>query len=259
VAILTCPGCGRGGLRIPDGRRGKVTCPRCGAEWFHPETVELSEVEFRCSQSGARFIVQLSRRFPLHNFVVQAIKAAPAPHQSKTVGQDNSVSPKASFGNHAAAAQQPPAPRRPKGWLARLFVKTATAPSAATSSAVVDNTEAEIPNLAVSACHDAGEYNWASFFCPYCNAPGFIRCGGGHFSCDGTAEMRSGRRFHQCFCGSAGFIEGTIKTIEANQSTLTVKPTAPKFSAGANTDAIEKPKDSIALPLMTDNHKKTLP
>lgn len=31
LAILTCPGCGRGGLRVPEGRRGKVTCPRCGA------------------------------------------------------------------------------------------------------------------------------------------------------------------------------------------------------------------------------------
>jgi hypothetical protein len=27
----------------------------CGAEWFHPETLELSDVEFRCSFTGARF------------------------------------------------------------------------------------------------------------------------------------------------------------------------------------------------------------
>jgi hypothetical protein len=54
MAILNCVGCGRGGLRVPDGRRGKVTCPTCGAEWFYPEVVEVSEVEFRCSSSGAR-------------------------------------------------------------------------------------------------------------------------------------------------------------------------------------------------------------
>ena len=43
LAVLHCPGCGRGGLRVPDGKRGKVTCPRCGAEWFYPETIELNE------------------------------------------------------------------------------------------------------------------------------------------------------------------------------------------------------------------------
>jgi hypothetical protein len=74
------------------------------AEWFHPETIELDEIEFRCSQTGARFIVQLARRSPLHKFVVQAIKNAPLRY-------------------------------------------------------------------------DAGEYNWASFFCPYCNASNFIKCG----------------------------------------------------------------------------------
>ena len=78
MAILTCPGCDRGGLRVPDGRRGKVTCPFCGAEWFHPPTVELSEVEFRCAKSGARFVLQMSRRSPLHKFVIQGIKDAPA-------------------------------------------------------------------------------------------------------------------------------------------------------------------------------------
>ena len=35
--------------------------------------------------------------------------------------------------------------------------------------------------------------------------------------------MRNGRRFHQRYCGSAGFIEGSIKTIEANQHTFTVE------------------------------------
>ena len=35
-------------------------------------------------------------------------------------------------------------------------------------------------------------------------------------------------RFHQCFCGNAGFIEGTIKTIEANQSAVETEPDATK-------------------------------
>jgi len=36
LAILYCPGCARK-LRIPDNKRGRVTCPLCGSEWFHPE------------------------------------------------------------------------------------------------------------------------------------------------------------------------------------------------------------------------------
>jgi hypothetical protein len=79
LAIISCPGCGRGGLRIPDGRRGKVTCPTCGAEWLYPETVEINELEFRCAHSGARFIVQLARRSPLHKFVIQGVRDAPGP------------------------------------------------------------------------------------------------------------------------------------------------------------------------------------
>jgi hypothetical protein len=68
--------------------------------------------------------------------------------------------------------------------------------------------------------YDATEYNWASFFCPYCNASNFIKCGAGHLVCDSSVQIRNGRRFHQCFCGNAGFIEGVIKTIEANQHTI---------------------------------------
>src|ERR1700726_1823369 len=75
LTVVVCPGCSRN-LRIPDGKRGTVTCPHCGAEWFHPETIELSDVEFRCSKSGARFNVISSRRSPLHKFVVQKINKA---------------------------------------------------------------------------------------------------------------------------------------------------------------------------------------
>jgi hypothetical protein len=106
VAILTCPGCDRGGLRVPDGRRGKVTCPFCGAEWFHPPTIELSEVEFRCAKSGARFVVQMSRRSPLHKFIVQGIKDAPlrprnAAATDPKLGLDNDTT-------HALGGSAPP-------------------------------------------------------------------------------------------------------------------------------------------------------
>ena len=123
MAILTCPGCGRSGLRVPDGRRGTVTCPKCGAQWFYPETIELSEVEFRCAQSGARFMVQLSRRSPLHKFVIQVIKNAPA--------EPRKASSEAIQSQRKEVVLSPGAPERqlpgPKsgGLLARLFGKAA--------------------------------------------------------------------------------------------------------------------------------------
>ena len=70
----------------------KLPAQHCGAEWFYPESIELNEVEFRCSQSGARFVVQLSRRSPLHKFVVQGIKNAPSSAQQGIVGNGSSRS-----------------------------------------------------------------------------------------------------------------------------------------------------------------------
>ena len=216
MAILTCPGCGRSGLRVPDGRSGKVTCPRCGAEWFYPEAVEVSEVEFRCSQTGARFIVQLSRRSPLHKFVVQGIKHAPPP-PAQPIKEERHAPPRATEAveNQSASLGRLTGPK-PGRWLARVFGKTG--PPATSSSASI--AEPVTPSLLNLLRYDATAYNWASFFCPYCNASNFIKCGAGHLVCDSTVEMRNGRRFRQCFCGNAGFIEGTIKMIEANQRTF---------------------------------------
>src|SRR5713226_1674357 len=91
LAILTCPGCSHR-LRIPDNKRGTVTCPLCGSEWFHPEIIELSSIEFRCSTSGAKFNVIGSRRSPLHKFTVQKVeKAVP-----KATGPFENGSPKSS-------------------------------------------------------------------------------------------------------------------------------------------------------------------
>ncbi len=223
LAILTCPGCGRGGLRVPDGRRGKVTCPRCGAEWFYPETIELSEVEFRCGQSGARFIVQLSRRSPTHKFVIQGITSAP----SRSSGETRSKA--ATAQEKAVVTDSVPVPQLPKSksgqWLATFFGKSSPAVAPLPrSSEVAEPTAAAF----TARRHDASEYNWSSFICPYCNASSFIRCSGGHLACDGPVQMRSGRRFHQCYCGSAGFIEGMIKTIDANQRTIQIEPAPPK-------------------------------
>lgn len=233
MAILTCPGCGRGGLRVPDGRRGKVSCPRCGAEWFYPESIELSEVEFRCSQSGARFVVQLSRRSPLHKFVIQGIKNA-APRPSEASRETGSASRRETLGSSNTSTPQLTGPKS-GGWLAHLFGKAADLGATTSSPPATSNPEASSqPPTPIR--HDANEYNWASFLCPYCNASGFVQCGGGHLACDGTAELRSGRRFHQCFCGNAGFIEGTIKTFDANHSTLQVERDATKSPAQQSTE-----------------------
>jgi transcription elongation factor Elf1 len=243
LPILTCPGCGRGGLRIPDGRRGNVTCPTCGAEWFYPERIELSEVEFRCAQSGARFVVQLSRRSPLHKFVVQGIKNAPPPPGKSTQGTMSAAPTAAMESGH-------PSPQRLSGpgpgrWLANLFGNAAPVPPSR-SGAVADSKVSQTP---APISHDANQYNWASFFCPYCNATNFVQCAGGHFACDGSIEVRSGRRFHQCFCGNAGFIEGTIKTIQSNSSILPVESDEAKAPLRQTAAIARLAATSVELPI----------
>ena len=252
VAVLTCPGCGRGGLRIPDGRRGKVTCPRCGAEWFYPETVEVSEVEFRCSQTGARFIVQLTRRSPLHKFAVQGIKNAP-PRSGQPLKEERAEAPKST---EAIENRDAPLDRlsglKPGRWLARVFGKTGP-PATSSSASIAEPVTTSSSNL---LRYDATEYNWASFFCPYCNASNFIKCGAGHLVCDSTVEMRNGRRFHQCFCGNAGFIEGTIKSFEATQRTIeqtdvgSTKPTSAIAVKEASVSALEPPAKKSERPVL---------
>jgi hypothetical protein len=248
LAILNCPGCGRSGLRIPDGRRGKVTCPRCGAEWFYPETIELREVEFRCSQTGARFIVQLTRRSPLHKFIVQGIKNAPS-RPGQPVKEERSAAPKSTdaIENRNAPLDRLTSPNSGR-WLARVFGKAGIP---ATSSPVSVAERATTTPKSNPVSYDANEYNWASFFCPYCNASSFIKCGAGHLVCDSTAEIRNGRRFHQCFCGNAGFIEGTIKTFEANQRTIEQSDVAHPNSTSA------PPVQAASAPVLSPSAKKS--
>lgn len=137
LAILSCPGCGRGGLRVPDSRRGKVTCPTCSAEWFHPETIELSDVEFRCSMSGAQFNVVLSRRSPLHRFVVQKINKATQGASSHPEAEPLSTSPRPEL--KAAAPPLPLAAPRAGGWLARTLGRKSEIVSATPPTSVVKN------------------------------------------------------------------------------------------------------------------------
>jgi hypothetical protein len=86
----------------------------------------------------------------------------------------------------------------------------------------------QTPIAVSTSTNDADEYNWSGFSCPYCDAPGFVSCAGGHLACDGTIQVRKGGRFHQCFCGHAAFIVGTIKTFENERLSVEAEtPNAP--------------------------------
>ena len=202
LAILSCPGC-RQKLRVPDNKRGTVTCPLCGTEWFHPEVIELSSVEFRCAASGAKFKVIGSRRSPLHKFTVQKVEKA-APEANNTVEANSPTSSR-----NALRALSPSTPGV-LGWLSRVVGRKV---DFVPSRPAIEVPNAQQTTAAIAATtNDADEYNWSGFFCPYCNAAGFVSCGGGHLACDGTVQVRNDGRFHQCFCGRAGFISGRIET-----------------------------------------------
>ena len=250
MAILTCPGCGRGGLRVPDGRRGKVTCPSCGAEWFYPESIELSEVEFRCSQSGARFVVQLSRRSPLHKFVIQGIKNAP-PRPSEASRETVSASRRETLESSNISTPQLTGPKS-GGWLARLFGKAADSALSLRvhwPSPIRRRPARHLLQSVTMPMNTTGLVSYAHTVTPLAS----FDAEDGHFACDGTVEIRSGRRFHQCFCGNAGFIEGTIKTIDANHSILQVERDAAKPPAQQSTEVT---KTTAAINLLSPMKSK---
>jgi hypothetical protein len=241
LAIVVCPNAHK--LRIPDGKRGKVTCPTCRAEWFHPEAVELSDVEFRCSKSGSRFNVVLSRRSPLHKFVVQKVNK-PTQDASKLPETETPVT----LQRREADTAPPPLPLaapRIGGWLARIVGRKPVVAAEKPPDSLLKKQPA---SMAV-ATHNADEYNWAGFVCPYCRATGLISCGGGHLVCDGRAVLRNGKQFHQCFCGHAGFITGTIKSFEDKRlsveaevkATPSAKPKSQKPSGNATEIALPPP------------------
>jgi hypothetical protein len=243
LTIVSCHVCGQK-LRVPDGKRGTVNC-KCGAQWFHPETIELSDVEFRCSMSGARFNVISLRRSPLHKFVVQEInKAAPG------TGRPSSLEPGPSSEQPALQAVAPSfriAPPRVGGWFARIAVRNADViPSKPPIPEPLPTDEPLSPTTR-TAPHDPDEYNWSGFSCPYCSATSFVACTSGHLACDGTAELRNGRRFHQCFCGQAGFIGGTMKAIESKRLSVGADSYSRKPSAVESQGLSRKHADA-ALP-----------
>jgi hypothetical protein len=89
------------------------------------------------------------------------------------------------------------------------------------------------------ATYNIGEYNWSGFSCPYCSASSFVACPGqgGHLACDGTAELRNGRRFHQCFCGEAGFISSTpMKTLESKRLSVEADVGSPNQPVAEHTN-----------------------
>jgi len=240
LAILSCPGCSHR-LRVPDNKRGTVTCPLCSSEWFHPEVIELSSVEFRCSASGARFNVISSRRSPLHKFTIQKVEKAVKAARSPEFG--SSASSSLLNSHHAPLALVSAPPRG--GWLARIVGRKTDVDTAKPMS--------EAPNdrptpVAVSATtNDADEYNWSGFFCPYCNASSFVSCGGGHLACDGTIQVRKDGRFHQCFCGHAAFIRGNIKTFENERLSVQAQVDPPNAPPAAPPQQSGKPAN-VALP-----------
>jgi transcription elongation factor Elf1 len=240
MAIVSCQGCDRS-LRVPDGKRGTITCPSCGASWFHPEMVELSEVEFRCSWSGARFNVISSRRSPLHKFVIQQIKkqggSGPpnAQHEPSTTISAHAISGKTS----KVLLSAPGA----RGWLAQVFGRKTnlTHPVPPPKSQKDD-----LPRAAKVTTQDPNDYNWAGFYCPYCNATSFVSCTGGHLACDGQTEMRNGGRFHQCSCGAAGLITGAMKSITDKR--LSVEAQSPARKQSADHAAIDENPIDTSLP-----------
>ena len=165
--------------------------------------------------SGARFNAISSRRSPLHKFAVQEIKKA-VPGAARHSSPEPAPSSEQPALQAVAPSLRLAAPRVSR-WFARIVGRSADViPSKAPIPEHLPADEPLSP-MTQTATHDPNEYNWSGFSCPYCSASGFVACTSGHLACDGTAELRNGRRFHQCFCGQAGFISGTMKAIESKR------------------------------------------
>jgi len=168
--------------------------------------VEFSSVDFRCAKNGARFTVNMSRRSPLHKFIIQGIK--------RVTSRSARTLPTESAPPQLTSEEVTPLSTRGR-WLTRIWKgKASLSLSTQPAPAPVSKDEpAGMP--APTATRDSSEYNWSGWRCPYCDASSFVHCrAGGHLVCDGTTELREGRRFHQCFCGNAAYLEGFIKGIE---------------------------------------------
>jgi hypothetical protein len=200
--------------------------------------------------SGARFNVISSRRSPLHQFVIQEIKK-PGAAAGRSSGRAESPSFLLRQLLNAAAAPSLPLPASGRrGWLARILGrKSDVIPSAPTVAVNPKGDRTAGAALSV-ALHDAAEYNWNGFSCPYCGARSFVSCAGGHLACDGTAEDRDGRRFHRCFCGQAGFISGTLKKLSSTRFSGDADCGSPKLLE-AKREQLESKPSKTALPRLT--------
>jgi hypothetical protein len=188
-----------------------------------------------------------SRRSSLHKFVIKEIARRAPPGSGPSV-ETSPTSPPLPAQNDAAHSVKLAAPKL-GGWLARIAgrkVGADSTPPGAAPTSTQDPADSAFPVIA----HDAGEYNWSGFSCPYCRATGFVSCGGGHLVCDGATELRTGRRFHQCFCGHAGYIEGSIKTCSAHHHVVEAEvgnakphsPTSTEVGDNLATTALPLPK-----------------
>jgi hypothetical protein len=224
-----------------------VTCPTCGAQWFHPETIEFSEVKFRCAKSGAGFATISSRRSPLHKFAIQEVKKATgseASHAASSVPQrSDPIVPLEAAAPGLRLAGPPQT-----GLLAKIFrrkVSMALTPQPIQSSNI-EQTDVR----AHVATRDINDYNWNGFFCPYCKAPSFVHCHAcGFLVCDGTIELRSARRFHQCFCGHAAFVGEFIKSIEDTRRSSGLGEKAAKPPTTTDQGNSGKPTGTAVAPL----------
>jgi hypothetical protein len=142
-----------------------------------------------------------------------------------------------------ATRSLPLAAPRSGGWLSRLTGRKPVSSPSAPPSGVPDERQGD--TTPPVAAHSIDEYNWSGFSCPYCNASSFVACSGGHLACDGTAKVRDGRRFRQCFCGQAGFISGTIKTIESRR--LSVEADVGSRSEGPEPTKPATSRSDVAL------------
>lgn len=73
MEIVSCPSCNTK-ARVPTDRGIiKVKCPSCTTRYFYPATSEVSEVRFRCSQDGSRFVIATKRNRPDDRFKINLI------------------------------------------------------------------------------------------------------------------------------------------------------------------------------------------
>jgi len=240
LTVIPCIACPQK-LRVPDDKRGTVTCPSCGATWFHPETLELSDVEFRCSFTGARFSVISSRRSPHHTFTIQSIKKIGTAMRSPEEEQPSNPQSQA-VTSTSAAPLLPPSTSNVGGLLTRLLGRTPKVVATPPRPDSLKEQALDAPAIP-RATYNADEYNWSGFSCPYCGASSFVSCRGGHLACDGSSSLRNGQKFHQCFCGHAGIITGTIKTVESNRLSVSETPSATTPSPPDQRSVALKPED----------------